>query len=39
VRSGTSATRGDRPAGFRKFISAEMNRWGKVVKEAGIKGE
>jgi tripartite-type tricarboxylate transporter receptor subunit TctC len=27
------------PADFAKFIKTEMNKWGKVVKEAGIKGE
>jgi tripartite-type tricarboxylate transporter receptor subunit TctC len=27
------------PAEFGKFIKTEMNKWGKVVKAAGIKGE
>ena len=27
------------PAEFGKFIKTEMNKWSKVVKEAGIKGE
>jgi tripartite-type tricarboxylate transporter receptor subunit TctC len=27
------------PGDFGKFIKTEMNKWGKVVKEAGIKGE
>ena len=26
-------------AEFGKFIKTEMNKWGKVVKAAGIKGE
>ncbi|MGZ5153910.1 MAG: tripartite tricarboxylate transporter substrate-binding protein, partial [Burkholderiales bacterium] len=27
------------PGEFGKFIKTEMNKWGRVVKEAGIKGE
>jgi tripartite-type tricarboxylate transporter receptor subunit TctC len=27
------------PGDFGKFIKTEMNKWGRVVKEAGIKGE
>jgi tripartite-type tricarboxylate transporter receptor subunit TctC len=27
------------PAEFAKFIKTEMNKWGKVVKESGIKGD
>ena len=27
------------PGEFGKFIKTEMNKWSKVVKEAGIKGE
>jgi tripartite-type tricarboxylate transporter receptor subunit TctC len=27
------------PQEFGKFIKSEMNKWGKVVKEGGIKGE
>jgi tripartite-type tricarboxylate transporter receptor subunit TctC len=27
------------PAEFGKFIKAEMTKWSRVVKEAGIKGE
>jgi len=30
---------GDRPAEFAAFIDAEMGKWKKVFKEAGIKAE
>jgi tripartite-type tricarboxylate transporter receptor subunit TctC len=30
---------GDTPEHFRGFIEAEMARWAKVIKDAGITGE
>jgi tripartite-type tricarboxylate transporter receptor subunit TctC len=31
--------RGGTPADFRKFFLSEYERWGKVVKTAGVKAE
>jgi tripartite-type tricarboxylate transporter receptor subunit TctC len=34
-----AATVGTSPADFAKFIRAEYDKWGPIIKAAGIKGE